>query len=207
MPKEKGNNYFLMLEGMADASRRAAIELERILTAFNIESLGENMETLHAIEHAGDEQKHDLVSKLVKEFITPIEREDIMAIANKIDDVTDAVEDVLLKIYMFNIRSIHDDAIAFASIIKKCCDELLHVFREFGNFKKPKTLHDSIIELNRLEERGDALYIGAVRKLHLSKSDAREVAAWTEIYSRMEKVCDSCEHVADLVEHVVMKNT
>jgi uncharacterized protein Yka (UPF0111/DUF47 family) len=207
MPKEKGSNYFLMLEEMAESSLRAAVELERILTDFRIECLDEYMEKLHAIEHEADEQKHNLVGKLVKEFITPIEREDIMAITDQIDDVTDAVEDVLLKIYMFNIRNIQDNAIAFAGIIKRCCEKLLHVFQEFGNFKKPKILHASIIELNRLEEQGDALYIGAVRKLHLFQADAREVAAWTEIYGRMETVCDTCEHVADLVEHVVMKNT
>jgi predicted phosphate transport protein (TIGR00153 family) len=196
-----------MLENMAECSRDAATELERILTNFHVDELGANMEKLHAIEHQGDTQRHNVVEKLVKEFITPIEREDIMELTDQIDDVTDAVEDVLLKIYMYNVRSISEDAIAFVRIVGKCCTELLHVFEEFESFKKPKTLHESIIELNRLEEEGDALYINAVRKLHVSQADAKEVAAWTEIYSRMEKVCDTCEHVADLVEHIIMKNT
>ncbi len=207
MPKEKGNNYFSMLESMAESSFLAAVELERILTDFSVETLSDNMKKLHAVENKADGQKHELVARLVREFITPIEREDIMAITNQIDDVTDAVEDVLVKIYMFNIQSIHEDAIEFVGLVKKCCNELLHVFKEFANFKKPKTLHESIIELNHLEEQGDALYIGAVRKLYLSRADAREVAAWTEIYNGMELVCDTCEHVADLVENVVMKNT
>jgi predicted phosphate transport protein (TIGR00153 family) len=196
-----------MLESAAECSRRAAVELERILTNFNVDELGVNMEKLHAIEHEGDTQKHNVVEKLVKEFITPIEREDIMELTDQIDDVTDAVEDVLLKIYMFNIRSISDDAIKFVHIVGKCCNELLHVFEEFESFKKPHTLHESIVELNRLEEEGDALYITAVRKLHVSESDAKGVAAWTEIYNSMETVCDACEHVADLVEHIIMKNT
>ena len=138
MAKEKSNNYFTMLEGMAEASCTAAVELERILVDFSIEKLGENMKNLHAIENRADEMKHALVEKLVREFITPIEREDIMAITDRIDDVTDAVEDVLIKIYMFNIQTIHDDAIAFAGIIKTCCNKLLNVFQEFENFKKPK---------------------------------------------------------------------
>lgn len=207
MPKEKGNNYFTMLEEMAECSCRAAETLEQILTGFRAEQLDEHMEKLHAIEHEGDERKHELVSRLVKEFITPIEREDIMSITDQIDDVTDAVEDVLLKIYMFNINSIQDDAIAFAGIIRSCCAELLHVFQEFGNYKKSKTLLQSIIELNRLEEQGDTLYINAIRKLHIEKKDLWEATAWIEIYGCMETVCDTCEHAADLVEHVVMKNT
>lgn len=204
---KSNNDYFKMLEEMVECSCRAAQQLEQILTNFSVESMGDNMEKIHAIEHEGDERKHNLVNKLVKEFITPIEREDIMEITNQIDDVTDAVEDVLLKIYMFNIHSIHKDAVTFAEIITKCCNELLTVFHGFAEFKKSKTIHSAIIELNRLEEQGDALYITAVRKLYVSQSDPREVAAWTEIYNCMEKVCDTCEHTADMVEHVIMKNT
>ena len=208
MPKEKkGNNYFSMMAEMAESSCRAAKELERILTDFHVDQLDENMKTLHAIEHEGDERRHSLVAKLAKEFITPIEREDIMNITDHIDDITDSVEDVLIKIYMFNLQSIRPEALAFADIIRKCCDEVLRVFQEFENFKKSKSLYDSIIELNRLEEQGDTLYISAVRKLYTSQADAKEVAAWTEIYSRMETVCDTCEHAANLVEHVIMKNT
>lgn len=207
MAKEKGNNYFSMLVDMAECSCHAARELERVLTNFSLEQINEDLEKLHAIEHEGDERRHELVGKLVKEFITPIEREDIMDITNQIDEVTDAVEDVLLKIYMFNIQSIQPDAIDFMDIIKQCCEKLLHVFQEFENFKKSKTLHTSIIELNQLEEQGDALYISAMRKLHLSQSSSREIAAWTEVYNCMENICDTCEHAADLVEHVIMKNT
>ncbi len=207
MAKKKYNNYFLMLESLMEISCRAARELERILADFRVERLDEDMKKLHAIEHEADEQKHHLVNELVREFITPIEREDIMAITDQIDDVTDAIEDVLLKIYMFNIQHIQDDAVLFAGIIKKCCDKLLNVFQEFVNFKKPKSLLEAIIELNRLEEQGDALYIKAVRKLYLTQKDARATTVWTEIYNVMETACDTCEHVADLVEHVIMKNS
>lgn len=196
-----------MLEGMANSSFQAAEELEHILTNFDVAHLDDNMRTLHVIETRGDEQRHSLAAKLLKEFITPIELEDIMSITSGIDDVTDAVEDVLLKIYMYNIESINDDAILFAALMSECCGELLRMFREFENYKRPEKLHNSIVEINRLEEKGDALYISAVRKLYLPGTDVREVAAWTEIYNGMEMVCDTCEHVADMVEYVVLKNT
>lgn len=207
MAKKNANNYFAMLEEMASCSCRAANELERILMNFSIERLDENITKLHAIEHEGDGLRHALIGKLIKEFITPIELEDIMAITDQIDDVTDTVEDVLLKIYMFDVSSIHPDAIAFADIIKKCCNELLSLFKEFEHFKKSKRLHESIVELNRLEEQGDALYISAMRRLYTSQASTREVTIWTEIFNSMEIVCDTCEHTANLVEHVVMKNT
>ena len=207
MAKRQSNNYFSMLEEMATCSYHAAEELETILSNFSIDELDQNITKLHAIEHRGDGLKHDLVSKLVREFITPIEREDIMAIANEIDDVTDAVEDVLLRVYMYNLQSVLPDAIVFAGIAKQCCNELLSVLKDFTDFKKSKTIHNSIIELNHLEETGDNCYINSVRNLYISDVDAKSAAAWTEIYRCLEKVCDTCEHAADLVENVIMKNT
>ena len=207
MFKSKGNDYFAMLEEMASCSYRAAEQLELVLQNFNLDELDENMKKLHAIEHEGDILRHNAVAKLAKEFITPIEREDIMDITDHIDDVTDSVEDVLLKLYMFNVKSIYPDAIEFAAIIKKCCKELQRTFENFSDFKKSKTIYEAIIELNVLEEDGDELYIAAVRRLYTSDAGAKEVAIWTEIFNCMEKVCDTCEHAANLVEHVIMKNT
>lgn len=207
MAKEKRNDYFSMMAELAEYSLEAAVQLETIISDFHLECLDENLKALHAVEHRGDEKRHILAGKLLKEFITPIEREDIMAITNQIDRVTDAVEDVLLKIYMFDIRTIHADAVPFTRIIRQCCHNLLELFREFGNYKKSKTLINMIIEMNRLEEEGDALYISAVHKLHTSDADAREIMAWTEIYHCLERACDTCEQTTDLVEHVILKNT
>jgi uncharacterized protein Yka (UPF0111/DUF47 family) len=207
MSKKKGNNYFKMLKGLAESTVQAAAALESILTDFRLEALDGNMEKLHGIEHGADEKKHDLIKKLAKEFITPIEREDIMDITDLVDDVTDAIEDVLLKLYMFNIKKIKPEALKFIGIIKKCCNKLLNVFNEFENYKKPKALFGLIVELNLLEEKGDELYIKVLRDLYTSDLDVKEIIAWTEIYGVMETVCDTCEHVADVVEHVVMKNS
>lgn len=207
MSKTKGNNYFLMLENMAECSCRAAELLKKVLTNFDVEKLDEEIVNIHAIEHEGDERKHKLVSSLMKEFITPIDREDIMAIANTIDDVTDAVEDVLIRIYMYNITVICPNAIAFTDIIENICNEMHQMFKDFHNYKKPKTIHNSIVEINCLEEKGDDLYLKSVREMYASPVDAKETAAWTEVYNCMEKVCDVCEHAADFVEHVIMKNT
>jgi len=69
------------------------------------------------------------------------------------------------------------------------------------------TLHGLIIEINALEEEGDRLFIDSMRKLHTEEEDPIQIIAWREIYSYLEKCCDACEHVADIVESVIMKNT
>lgn len=207
MARKGDNDYFGMMKETAACGHDAALRLKGILEAYTPDTLGESLTEMHAIEHHGDEMKHALVAKLVREFITPIEREDIMQIIDQIDDVIDAVEDILLNIYMYNIKAIRPEAIEFAEIICQCTAELVNAFGEFADFKKSKRIQASIIEINRLEELGDSLYIRAVRALYDGKTDAIEATTWTEVYGCFEKCCDTCEHTADLIGNVIMKNT
>ncbi len=209
MSKEKSNDYFAMMADLAGYCVRVSEELGRILKSYNPDRLEEDLKRLHAIEHESDTRRHDLVAKLVREFITPIERIDIMDITDCIDDVTDAVEDILIKMYMYNVKSLRDDALVFGDLIQKHCIELERIFKEFGNYKRSKTLHGHIVDLNRLEEEADALYMKAVRRLHVTDADInpREARVWSEIYSCMEHACDTCERASDLVENVIMNNS
>ena len=205
MPREK-NNYFKMFIKMTEYSCAAARNLNQTLSEFDVEKLPELMEYLHQIEHTGDEEKHSMMRKLVKEFITPIGREDIVSLGHEIDNVTDAIEDVLLRVYMFNIQAIRPEAVEFARVIVQCCDEMKIIMEEFQNYKKSDKIYSSVVEMNRLEEVGDALYMRAMRNLYTSGADAVELMAWTEVYNRLERCCDACENVANVVEGVMMKN-
>ena len=207
MAAKQKNNYFHMMKAMVACALEAAEMLDETLHSFSTDALVAKLHELHEIEHRGDRLKHDLVNNLAKEFITPIEREDIMAIASQIDDVTDALEDVLLKISMFNIQSIPETAKAFASLITQCVRALLVVMSELEDFKKSKTMHASLVELNDLEEQGDKLYYQGVRELFVNRTDPLLAMSLTDVYAYLELCCDTCEHTADLVEHVIMKNT
>ena len=152
-------------------------------------------------------KKHEMMAVLVKAFITPIEREDIILLSQSIDEVTDKIEDVLIRIYINNVQQIRPEALAFIKVIIRCCEALKEVMEEFADFRKSKTLHGLIIEINALEEEGDRLFIESMRRLHAEVTDPIEIIAWREIYVYLEKCCDACEHVADVVESVIMKNT
>ena len=147
------------------------------------------------------------MSELMRAFITPIEREDIILLIQEIDDVTDAIEDVLIRTYMFNVAAIREEALEFADVIVRCCEVLKDTLKEFRHFRKSDSIYENIVEINRLEEEGDALYTRAVRKLYLSSTDPIELSVWREIFDRMEKCCDACEHVANDVESVMLKNS
>jgi uncharacterized protein Yka (UPF0111/DUF47 family) len=205
--RKKEDDYFVGFQEMVDVSKRAVEKLRDIFSDFDPATLQLGIEELHAIEYEGDKKKHALLRTLARDFITPIDREDIFAIAGELDDVTDSIEDVLLKAYMYNIQSVLPGAMEMVSVAVKCCYKLHEVMTEFADFRRSKTIQEKIVELNHLEEQSDRLYLQAVHTLYVKHADPGETAGWTEIYNCLEKCCDTCEHVADVVEGVIMKNT
>jgi uncharacterized protein Yka (UPF0111/DUF47 family) len=206
--KKKQERYYDIFVEMAGFSCDAATFLREILGDYRMERIDADMEKMHSIEHDGDVSRHQMTRLLAAEFVPPIEREDIMAMSEAIDTVTDKIEDVLQRLYMLNIQQIRKDAVVIADVVLKSCDAMRDTMEEFANFKKSKTINDKIIEINRLEEVGDKLYIEAVREVFTdAEITPLEAFAWYHIYGYLEEVFDACEDAADIVESVIMKNT
>jgi len=144
---------------------------------------------------------------LLKDFLPPIEREDIINISHRIDNVIDLTEEVLINLDIFNIDKIEEDAIKCAQLLVKCCDNLKRLLNEFGNFKKSENIRNEIVEINRLEGEGDILYTECMKKMYLNKRDAIDIIKWTTIYNCFEECFDACESIGDYIETVIMKNT
>ena len=204
---KKNGPYFDDFITMVNLSCRAAEYLQTVMKDYNTETLPERRQAMHEIEHAEDEVKHGMMRRLAKEFVTPIEREDIITLADELDDVTDKIDDILIRMYMYNIKAVRPAALAFADVIVRCCKALQVAINEFPNFHKSQDLRQTLIDVNTMEEEGDAIYIDAVRKLYKKGGDPVEVAAWSELFDRLEDCCDACEHVADAMEIIVMKNS
>ena len=99
------------------------------------------------------------------------------------------------------------DALELVDIVIRICEETKLMLGEFANFRHSKTLHTHIININNMEEEADRLFIASLRSLHTTCSDPVAIISWREIYVYLEKCADACEHVADTVEGVVMKNS
>lgn len=207
MKKKNEYSYFDTFVHLVDYSVQAAELLNKALTDFEPSQMESLMKKMHEIEHTGDNGKHELMNRLVREFITPIEREDIMGIVQEIDQVTDQIEDVLMRMYMFNVQEMRPEAMEFTKVIVSCCEALKKAMEDFHNFRKSTEVKKNIIEINRLEEVGDAFYTKAVRNLYVTSKDSIEIMVWTELFEQFEKCCDACEDVANLMESVIMKNT
>lgn len=203
----KDNYYFTTFLDLVDYSFQASQLLHEVVMEYNPKELNDKIKEMHVIEHTADGARHEMMQNLLKEFITPIEREDIVTLADYIDTVTDTIEDVLLRLYMYNIRKITEYAQDMTQIIIKCCDLLRSAFKEFPNFRKSKKLHELIVRINELEEEGDALYTKAIRALYLSDVSCKEIVGWDNTYHYLEKCCDACENVAEVIEDVIMKNS
>ncbi|MDU1566649.1 MAG: DUF47 family protein [Clostridium sp.] len=207
MASRKGNDYFEMLSELVDYSCSAANLLHDTLLNFDVNEMKNKIGEMHNIEHAADLKKHDMMDKLLKEFITPIERGDIAELAHEIDNVTDAIEDILVRIYMFNITSMRREALDFANVIIKNCNELKGLMKEFRNYKKSQEIQKLIVNINGLEEEGDKLYIMSIRNLYTTSKDPIELMTWTDTFKYFERCCDACETAANVVESVIMKNS
>jgi len=204
----KGKNpYFDDFITMIGFSCEAADFLKKTLLEFDPETLSQKREEMHKIEHSADEVKHVMIKRLAKEFVSPIEREDIVNLANELDNITDKIDDLLIRMYMYNIKTVRQEVFEFADIIMRCCKALQVATVEFPNFHKSTTLKQMIIDVNTTEEEGDALYIKAMRRLYTEEKDPIEIIVWSELFDRLEDCCDSCEHVADAIEIVAMKNS
>lgn len=207
MARKKNYDYYGAFVKLVDYSCECANLLNETLNHFDLSKMEENLKTMHTIEHTADLAKHELMEQLSIEFIAPLEREDIVKLAQEIDDITDTIEDVLIKLNMYNVVSLRPELLEFSDLIVQCCVSLKVALEELHNFKKSSTLKSKIIEVNDLEEKGDALYYNSVYKLYRNNETAADLFIWTEIFSLMEKCCDACEEAADMVESVVMKNS
>ena len=207
MSKKQDSFYFENFIACTQLSCQAAHLLEQAMEHFDPAQLPQKLEEIHAVEHAADEKKHLLSDALVKAFITPIEREDITLLSQCIDELTDKIEDVLIRIYYNNMKAIRPETLSLARVVVRCCEAVRDMMVEFADLKDSKMLHEDIIQIYTLEEEADGLFISSMHNLHTSSTDALEIIACREVYIYLEKCADACEHVADVVVSIVMKNS
>ncbi len=207
MAKKPDSFYFENFIACADYACKAAHLLEQTLKNFNVNELHDRIAEMHEVEHAADNKKHELLQTLSRAFITPIEREDIMQLGQNIDEITDKVEDVLFRIYFNHIDSIRPDALEMIRVIIRCCEAVRDLMTEFADFRRSKTLRDHIIRINTMEEEADNLFIASMYKLHAETDHPVQIIIWREVYIYLEKCADACEHAADVVESILLKNS
>lgn len=199
--------YFENFEECTVLAKKAAAYLVECLENYDIANIDKMLEEMHVFEHNADIKKHEMSEALAKAFVTPVDREDLDMLSQQLDTVLDLLEEVLQKLYIFNIKTIEPSAIAYAKHLVKACDLLGEIMVEFENFKRSKKLHSLIIAENDVEEECDKLFLSTIHELTKNSTDVLSTISWYKIYDCFEACSDACEHVSECVGSIVMKNT
>lgn len=204
----KGDKFYFenFAEGAA-LSKKAAAYLVECLEGYDPSKIEEMLVKMHEIEHTADIKKHEMNDALAKAFVTPVDREDLDMLSHNLDQVTDKLEEIMQKFYIYNIQAVEPSVIEFAKKLVRSCELLCELMNEFENFKRSKKIHQLIVELNDYEEECDKLYLASMRELTKNSADVLTVISWREIYECFEACSDACEHVSECVGTVIMKNT
>ena len=209
MAKKERFNYFDAFESqVAVAEEEIEVLIDAIENFTTADDLQPVLEKAHEIEHRGDDINHIILTNVSTDFITPIERGDIIELAQNLDTLTDMIEGIIQRFYMFDIHFMHPQAIEFANIIRKSLKALRKSMGTFREFKKVKKIRAMVEDVNQFEEQADALYVETIRHLYTvdALNDAVRVEVWSRLFDRLEGTCDACETVADIMASIMLKN-
>jgi uncharacterized protein Yka (UPF0111/DUF47 family) len=158
---------------------------------------------LRDLEHEADEAAHQIHNLVNSTFITPLDQEDILLLASSLDDVVDLAEETGDKIDLYRIQNISDSARKMGEFLAKAGIELAAALDRLEGFAELKPHR---LELHRLENEGDMLTRTAIGELFSTVTDAAELVKWKDIYDLLEATMDACEHAANVLETIAIKN-
>ena len=210
MAKKEKFDYFDSYVQLTEKAMEEADLLVRVIENFDSAANIYNiMEEAHQIEHQGDIINHKVSQNVALDFITPIDREDLLALSCNLDNILDDIEDIIQHFYVFDVHEMHPTVIEFAKLIKKATEWLNECAKNLSNFKKNKEkINKCIIAVNDIEEDADLLYMDTIRELYTKNNDSPiKVMIWSNIFQAFESCIDNCEHTSDVIGSVILKNS
>ena len=199
IPREE--KFYADFLTMADELQRAAGLLEEMLAGER--PSWAKADDIKEIEHRCDFLTHEIMQRLNRTFVTPIDREDIHALASSLDDVMDAIDDSAGVVRLYSIERVRPDARELARIIKASTDEMVKALKAL---ERKQGVAEPAVEINRLENEADRVHQAAVRRLFEEERDPITIMKWKEIFDFLEVSTDRCEDVANAVEGIVVKH-
>ena len=198
-PRER--EFFDLFEEAGANIVKAAGLLERMLQEWP--DHGELGRDVLDCEHEGDRITHDIIRRLNQTFVTPIDREDIYALASALDDIVDFIEETADFLSLYRIEASMDKATEMARILHQSSRAVAGAIPRLRTFKD---IHHFTVEINRLENDGDRVLREALASLFERGIDPMLVIRWKDIFERLEDGIDATETVANILEGIVIKN-
>jgi uncharacterized protein len=199
-PKER--EFFDLFEEAGNNAVRAAALLEQLLHDWP--EHGELGRDIVVCEHEGDRITHDIIQRLNQTFVTPFDREDIIALASGLDDVVDWIEEVADFLSIYRIEAPMGQAQEMATVLHAAVTEIASAIPRLRTLKD---VHQHTVEVNRLENEGDRVLRSALAALFDKDGiDPMVVIRWKDIFERLEHAIDATETAMNTLEGVVIKN-
>jgi predicted phosphate transport protein (TIGR00153 family) len=190
--------------------QHAAKTVEGCKEFLSLASTGANViakaKRIKEIEHETDVITHRCVEALHKTFITPIERDDIYRLITRMDDIMDFVEAASERLSLYEIRDMTPEVKDLADVLVRATEQVEQALRGLRNMKNAEAVVKTCIDINRLENEGDAILRNALARLFRDEKDPITVIKWKEIYESLEAATDRCEDVANIIEGVVLEH-
>lgn len=193
--------YFGMLGDLAGLLTEAAEQLAALLEA--PEHAEPLVHTIRQIESRADDLKHEIVARLSRTFVTPFDREDIHALADRIDAVVDLAEDVAESIQTLHVRRVDERTRQLADVLLRACRVLA---AGVGELEKPKRVVEHTRRMKALEEEGDRVFDAAMAELFAGTPDPLDVLRRKSLYDKLEDAIDECDDVANVLESIAVKH-
>ena len=199
----KDFNFFDLFEKQVKYAVEAAGYFKELVSKNSIDE--KSIENMHRLEHEGDEVTHEILERLNKTFITPFDREDIHALAKELDDIVDMLYTIVNRLKVYNVTGGNKNLMEFASVIEESVRAVECAIKGLRNAKNMKSVTESCVEVNRLENVGDSMRDEVLAKLFETEKDPITLIKWKEIYQDAETVLDICEDVAHIVQNILVK--
>jgi predicted phosphate transport protein (TIGR00153 family) len=200
IPKDEG--FFDLFDGLAERMTASATVLHNLFSEPT--RLAEHVEKIKSLEHEADEITHEIMMRLDRSFVTPLDREDIHMLATNLDNVVDLMDGTARRAAMFHITDRREPAKALSAILVKATESIKEAV---SKVRQPKEVARIAREIKKLEQQGDEVYSKAVGQLFEGTPDALTVIKWKELYDVLEHALDECEDVLNVLESVSIKNS
>jgi predicted phosphate transport protein (TIGR00153 family) len=198
----RDREFFDLFEEAGGNIVRAVALLETMLE--NYPEQGGLAREILICEQEGDRITHDIIQRLNQTFVTPIDREDILALASALDDIVDFTEEVADYLGLYKIEAPMEQAQQLSRVLHQAARQIAEALPRLRSFKD---LSHYTVEINRLENDGDRITREAIAALFDNGIDPMVVIRWKDIYERLEEAIDATEHVANIIEGIVIKNS
>ncbi|HUT73842.1 MAG TPA: DUF47 family protein [Armatimonadota bacterium] len=199
----RNEEFFDLFEAAATNVAQGAHYLRQMVDDFDrAEELAKRIEET---EHEGDITTHEIMERLNTTFVTPIDAEDIRALACTLDDILDYIEATADRMILYDVGQPARYMGDLVAILERAADEIVKCVAGLHDLRRPRRLLDHCIEINRLENDGDRLSRRALAELFRGNGSPMDAIKWKEIYEHVEMAIDKCEDIANVIESVVVK--